>query len=88
MSELTVIAAIWGALLLLALTTIILLGERPDLRWRQRRIRKHNQRRKGTIGGSMKAGPSQDYQELLRGEIEPAEYVRRLKQDVTERMSR
>lgn len=36
--------------------------------------------------GSMKPGPSEDYRALLRGEITPAEYVRRLKLAVNERM--
>jgi len=35
--------------------------------------------------GTEKLGPSEDYQALLRGEISPEEYVRRLKARVDER---
>lgn len=37
------------------------------------------------VRGSEKPGPSDDYRALLRGEIESAEYVRRLKARVDER---
>jgi hypothetical protein len=36
--------------------------------------------------GSMKAGPSEDYKALLRGEITPEEYVRRMMADVDARL--
>ncbi len=34
----------------------------------------------------MLAGPSEDYKQLLRDEITPAEYIARLKEDVDQRL--
>lgn len=49
-------------------------------------LKRHRETR--TCRGSVPLGPSEDYQALLRGEIEADEYVRRMKADVDSRLSR